>query len=222
MYMYTYYCILIMYNVMYSVVCSTVFWLSSSQVTQLDQANVKAYFRRGQARQLLQDYEEAIGDFQEVLKLEPQNKAAQKQLATSKKRLKEEREKEKKRYANMFSKWGTDEEDEKRCVSVISLHMCMSNQFFLLLDQRKWTHLQSRKEKRAGKQKSRIQKTHPHRVQVNRISLWTKMNCLSCYYNIIEHLVFAFVHVLRNFCENFALYLWESMLIAENISRGES
>lgn len=75
------------------------------QVTQLDQTNVKAYFRRGQARQLLQDYEEAIGDFQGVLKLEPQNKAAQKQLALSKKKLKEEREKEKKRYANMFSRW---------------------------------------------------------------------------------------------------------------------
>ena len=80
----------------------------SLQVTQLDQANVKAYFRRGQARQLLQDYEEAIGDFQEVLKLEPQNKAAQRQLAVSRKKLKEEREKEKKRYANMFSSWGSD------------------------------------------------------------------------------------------------------------------
>ena len=78
-------------------------------MTQLDETNVKAYFRRGQARQLLQDYEEAIGDFQEVLKLEPQNKAAQKQLAMSRKKLKEEREKEKKRYANMFSKWSSDE-----------------------------------------------------------------------------------------------------------------
>lgn len=82
-------------------------------MTQLDKTNVKAYFRRGQARQLLQDYEEAIGDFQEVLKLEPQNKAAQKQLAVSKKRLKEEREKEKKRYANMFSNWSRADENNK-------------------------------------------------------------------------------------------------------------
>ena len=81
------------------------------QVTLLDTTNVKAYFRRGQARQLLQDYEEAIGDFHEVLKLEPQNKAAHKQLAVSRKRLKEEREKEKKRYANMFSNWGRDDDD---------------------------------------------------------------------------------------------------------------
>ena len=83
---------------------------------QLDSANVKAYFRRGQARQILQDYEEAIVDFQEVLKLEPANKAAQKQLAMSRRRLKEEREKEKKRYANMFSRLGHDdnEEDNKK------------------------------------------------------------------------------------------------------------
>ena len=74
---------------------------------------MKAYFRRGQARQLLQDYEEAIGDFQEVLKLEPQNKAAQKQLAVSKKKLKEEREKEKKIYANMFSSFGRDDDSDK-------------------------------------------------------------------------------------------------------------
>ena len=84
------------------------------QVTRLDTANVKAYFRRGQARQLLQDYEEAIGDFQEVLKLEPQNKAAQKQLALSRKRLKEEREKERKRYRNMFSNFGRDDEENNK------------------------------------------------------------------------------------------------------------
>ena len=84
------------------------------QVTLLDTVNVKAYFRRGQARQLLQDYEEAIGDFQGVLKLEPLNKAAQKQLAVSKKRLKEEREKERKRYANMFSRLGRDDDENDK------------------------------------------------------------------------------------------------------------
>ena len=79
------------------------------QVVQLDQSNVKAHFRRGQARQLLQDYEEAVGDFQEVLKLEPQNKAAVRQMALCKKKLKEEREKEKRRYANMFGYLGKEE-----------------------------------------------------------------------------------------------------------------
>lgn len=77
---------------------------------------MKAYFRRGQARQLLQDYEEALGDYQEVLKLEPENKAAQRQLALSKKKLKEEREKEKKRYANMFSYLGKMDDTEQRLV----------------------------------------------------------------------------------------------------------
>ena len=84
------------------------------QVTLLDTVNVKAYFRRGQARQLLQDYEEAIGDFQEVLQLEPLNKAAQRQLTVSKKRLKEEREKERKRYANMFSRFGRDDDENDK------------------------------------------------------------------------------------------------------------
>ena len=81
-------------------------------MTRLDKENVKALFRRGQARQLLQDYEEAIGDFQGVLKLEPLNKAAQKQLALSKKRLKDEREKERKRYANMFNYRSRDSDKE--------------------------------------------------------------------------------------------------------------
>ena len=48
--------------------------------------------------------------------MEPENKAAQRQLALSKKKLKEEREKEKKRYANMFSYLGKMDDTEQRLV----------------------------------------------------------------------------------------------------------
>ena len=64
-----------------------------------------------QAHQLLQDHEDAIADFQEVLKVEPGNKAAATQIAQSKHKLKVIKDREKKRYANMFSKFA--DEDEK-------------------------------------------------------------------------------------------------------------
>ena len=62
-----------------------------------------------QARQLLQDYEEAIVDFQEVQKIEPTNKAAKAQIIASRNKLKSQREREKKRFANMFDKFAAED-----------------------------------------------------------------------------------------------------------------
>ena len=62
-----------------------------------------------QARQLLQDYEEAIADFQEVQKIEPTNKAAKAQIIASRNKLKSQREREKKRFANMFDKFAAED-----------------------------------------------------------------------------------------------------------------
>lgn len=79
-------------------------------VLQDDDKNVKAYFRRGQAHQLLQDYDESIVDFQEVFGIEPDNKAARTQIARSRSMIKAIRDKEKKAYANMFEKLANDTE----------------------------------------------------------------------------------------------------------------
>jgi len=47
---------------------------------QLDKNYIKAYHRRGTARVKLQKYEDALKDFESVLKLEPNNKIAQEEL----------------------------------------------------------------------------------------------------------------------------------------------
>ena len=50
----------------------------------------------------LQEYTEAIGDFKEVQRLEPGNKAAQAQIERCKKQIKTQENKEKKMYAGML------------------------------------------------------------------------------------------------------------------------
>lgn len=71
----------------------------------LDPNNEKGLFRRGQALVYLGQPETAMNDFKKVLELEPNNKAAQTQLACCQKTLKEHLQKEKKIYANMFDKF---------------------------------------------------------------------------------------------------------------------
>lgn len=83
----------------------------------LDPDNVKALFRRGQAYLNIKEPELASKDFQDVLKLEPDNKAAQSHLVTCNKILKEQLHREKQIYANMFDKFAktdTQREEEER------------------------------------------------------------------------------------------------------------
>ncbi len=65
-----------------------------------------------QAYQILQDFDEAATAFQKVLSIEPTNKAAQTQLVQTRKKLKTLKEKEKKRYANMFEKLAASDGDK--------------------------------------------------------------------------------------------------------------
>ncbi|KAK0162753.1 hypothetical protein PV327_006505 [Microctonus hyperodae] len=71
----------------------------------LDAKNEKALFRRGQALLALTSPEEAIKDFEAVLKVEPKNTAAIKQMAVCNNMIKQNIAKEKKLYANMFEKF---------------------------------------------------------------------------------------------------------------------
>uniref|UniRef100_U5ER18 peptidylprolyl isomerase n=1 Tax=Corethrella appendiculata TaxID=1370023 RepID=U5ER18_9DIPT len=71
----------------------------------LDDKNVKAYYRRGQSYMFIGDYEKAIEDFSVVRKVEPENKAALNQITICKQRIKEYNDKQKKIFANMFSKF---------------------------------------------------------------------------------------------------------------------
>jgi len=71
---------------------------------KLDPQNVKALFRRGQASEQQQEYEQAVGHFQAVLAVEPKNGAAAQQIRVCQNQAKKFKAAQKKRYANMFER----------------------------------------------------------------------------------------------------------------------
>ncbi|XP_056137828.1 peptidyl-prolyl cis-trans isomerase FKBP4 [Lampris incognitus] len=79
---------------------------------ELDESNEKALFRRGEALFAMKEFDEARGDFQRVSQLYPANKAAKSQVALCQKHIKEQHEKDKRLYANMFQKFA--ERDAKK------------------------------------------------------------------------------------------------------------
>jgi len=91
---------------------------TATAALEIDPNNEKAFFRRGQALLAIGEPEQARKNFAEVLRLEPNNQAAKTQQAICLKTLKDQLQKEKNIYANMFDKFAkTDtqkEEDEKK------------------------------------------------------------------------------------------------------------
>ncbi|XP_006817238.2 peptidyl-prolyl cis-trans isomerase FKBP4-like [Saccoglossus kowalevskii] len=78
---------------------------------QIDNKNEKGYFRRGSARLIQNELQLAAEDFQTVLELEPNNKAAKNQLILVCKKMKLQKEQERKTYGNMFTRFA--EQDAK-------------------------------------------------------------------------------------------------------------
>lgn len=78
----------------------------------LDANNEKALFRRGEALFVMKEFEKARDDFQRVVQLYPANKAAKSQALLCQKHIKEQYEKDKRIYANMFQKFA--ERDAKK------------------------------------------------------------------------------------------------------------
>ncbi|NWU47255.1 FKBP5 isomerase, partial [Dromas ardeola] len=81
----------------------------------LDQDNEKGLYRRGEARLLMNEFELAKCDFQRVLEVNPQNKAAKSQISVCQKKTKEHNERDRRIYANMFTKFA--ERDAKEAAS---------------------------------------------------------------------------------------------------------
>ncbi|XP_040894802.1 peptidyl-prolyl cis-trans isomerase FKBP4 [Toxotes jaculatrix] len=79
---------------------------------ELDASNEKALFRRGEALFGMKEFDRARDDFQRVVQLYPANKAAKSQVVLCQKRIKEQHEKDKRIYANMFQKFA--ERDSKK------------------------------------------------------------------------------------------------------------
>ncbi|XP_030023073.1 FK506-binding protein 59 isoform X2 [Manduca sexta] len=90
----------------------------ATKALKFDENNVKGLFRRGQASLGLGEAEAALRDFQKVVELEPQNKAAANQLIVCRATIQKQKQKEKQLYANMFDKFAkhdsevTDREDK--------------------------------------------------------------------------------------------------------------
>lgn len=74
------------------------------EALKLDPVNIKSLYRRGQCSLAINEFKEALDDFEKVIELEPTNKAAINQIQICKQQIKEANDKEKKVYANMFKK----------------------------------------------------------------------------------------------------------------------
>lgn len=85
---------------------------SCDKALELDASNEKALFRRGEALFGMKEFDRARDDFQQVVRLYPANKAAKSQVALCQKHIKEQHEKDKRIYANMFQKFA--ERDSKK------------------------------------------------------------------------------------------------------------
>ncbi|KAJ8530095.1 hypothetical protein K7X08_036930 [Anisodus acutangulus] len=66
--------------------------------------NAKALFRQGQAHMALNDIDAAVESFKKALELEPNDGGIMKQLAATKKKIADRRDKERKAFSKMFQK----------------------------------------------------------------------------------------------------------------------
>ncbi|KAL7408132.1 hypothetical protein ABVT39_018694 [Epinephelus coioides] len=76
-----------------------------NKVIEIDESNEKALYRRGEARLLRNEFTLALEDFQQVLQVNPSNRAARAQISICQRKIKEHHEQDKKIYANMFQKF---------------------------------------------------------------------------------------------------------------------
>ena len=70
-------------------------------------------YRRGQCHLAVGDPDKALEDFIAVQKIEPENKAALSQIIICKQKIKEYNDKQKKIFANMFSKFADSDKQVK-------------------------------------------------------------------------------------------------------------
>ena len=92
---------------------------SCDKSLEIDSSNEKALFRRGEALFGMKEFDMARDNFQRVVQLYPANKAGKSQLVLCQKRIKEQHEKDKRIYANMFQKFA-ERDSKKESVKVKS------------------------------------------------------------------------------------------------------
>ncbi|XP_069689452.1 peptidyl-prolyl cis-trans isomerase FKBP4-like isoform X2 [Periplaneta americana] len=84
-----------------------------NKALEVDPNSEKGLFRRGQANLGLGEPEKAKIDFEAVLKLQPNNKAAATHITLCNKKVKEQKGREKKIYANMFEKFAQRDREKE-------------------------------------------------------------------------------------------------------------
>lgn len=77
-----------------------------TKVLKEEEDNQKALYRRGLAYTKNQDFERAKNDFRELIRLDPQNNEAKKELNNVAIAIKQHAQKEKKVFGSIFSKGG--------------------------------------------------------------------------------------------------------------------
>ncbi|CAB1422345.1 unnamed protein product [Pleuronectes platessa] len=92
---------------------------SCDKSLEIDSSNEKALFRRGEALFGMKEFDMARENFQRFVQLYPVNKAGKSQLILCQKRIKEQHEKDKRVYANMFTKFA-ERDSKKESVKVKS------------------------------------------------------------------------------------------------------
>ncbi|KAK5964709.1 Tetratricopeptide repeat protein, partial [Trichostrongylus colubriformis] len=80
---------------------------------ELSPNNVKALYRKAGARAALSDFDEAKQIYEKIMEVDPENKAAAQQILVVRQMMKEQLERDKKRYKNLFSKISNDAQAEK-------------------------------------------------------------------------------------------------------------
>ncbi|KAF6339353.1 FKBP prolyl isomerase 4 [Rhinolophus ferrumequinum] len=90
---------------------------SCNKALELDSNNEKGLFRRAEAHLAVNDFDLARADFQKVLQLYPNNKAAKAQLAVCHQRIRKQIAREKKLYANMFERLAEEECKAKAAIA---------------------------------------------------------------------------------------------------------
>ncbi|CAI5451315.1 unnamed protein product [Caenorhabditis angaria] len=85
---------------------------------EISPENVKALYRKASAMFTFSDIREALEVFEKIVAIEPENKAAAQQILVCKAKLREQNERDKKRYKNLFSKISdnTTTSDDKETV----------------------------------------------------------------------------------------------------------
>jgi len=97
------------------------------EALKLEPNNEKGLFRRGSAHINLQNFDLALSDFKAVLAVDPQNKAAQGQVAQAVRRQKAALEREKSTYAGMFSKFAAADAKKEKVVDGVESNSSTSS-----------------------------------------------------------------------------------------------